>query len=100
MSAEEHHTRSVVKAISWRAIATLTTTGLVYVFTGEFALALEVGLLELTLKLLFYYLHERTWGAVRWGRIEHPLGLLPVKDKLAPNDLEIIRQRLKDIGYL
>jgi uncharacterized membrane protein len=96
----EHHTRSVIKGVSWRVIATLTTTGLVYAFTGEFALALEVGFLELVLKLLFYYLHERVWGRIPWGRRKHPLELLPVKQELAPDDLETIRQRLEELGYL
>ena len=34
--------RSILKAISWRTWATLTTAVLVYIFTGEFALALTI----------------------------------------------------------
>jgi len=66
----EKHSRSVTKAITWRFIATMTTVVLVYVFTGRLAMALEVGGLELTLKLLFYFLHERGWGKIRWGKVE------------------------------
>ena len=38
--------RSVLKAISWRTWATVTTAVLVFIFTGKFALAITIGLLE------------------------------------------------------
>ena len=60
--------RSVAKTISWRIVATLTTTSLVFIFTGSLELAIEVGLIEVVLKLLFYYLHERAWLVVSWGK--------------------------------
>jgi adenylylsulfate kinase len=63
----EHRLRSLLKTISWRMIATLTMAGLVYLFTGKFALAAKVGLLEAMLKMVFYYLHERAWGRICWG---------------------------------
>jgi len=100
MHTSENHTRSVIKTITWRVIATLTTAGLVFAFTGKFTLALEIGFFEVVLKLLFGYLHERVWSLVPWGRKKHPLDLLPVKQELAPEDLEIIRRRLKELGYL
>lgn len=62
--------RSIVKAIIWRFIATATTFGLVLIFTGKVDLALTVGGLEVFLKLLFYFLHERLWARLHWGRHE------------------------------
>lgn len=50
--------RSWLKALSWRAIAT-TTMSLVYALTGQIELMVGVGLLDLILKLIFYFLHER-----------------------------------------
>ena len=35
--------RSVLKAISWRTWATVTTAVLVFIFTGKFALAITIG---------------------------------------------------------
>ena len=64
---KEKHSRSVVKALSWRVIATLTTMTAVFIISGEIILALEVGALEASAKLLFYYLHERAWGNISWG---------------------------------
>jgi len=39
----------------------------VYFVTGDLALVASVGAVDVSAKLLFYYLHERTWGKVRWG---------------------------------
>ena len=64
----ENHRRSVVKALSWRVIATMTTMVAVYFITEEWLIALEVGAIEATAKLFFYYLHERTWLRIKWGR--------------------------------
>jgi uncharacterized membrane protein len=63
----DKHSKSVIKSFSWRAIATLTTMFLVFIFTGKTALALGVGFFDVTLKLIFYYFHERAWNNVKWG---------------------------------
>jgi len=39
----------------------------VFVVTGDLALVASVGVVDVTAKLFFYYLHERTWGRVHWG---------------------------------
>ena len=66
----ETHVRSVAKAVSWRIVATLTTVLLVYVFTGNLVVSGGVGLTELLSKLLIYYVHERVWNAIGFGRIK------------------------------
>lgn len=63
----ELHKRTLVKTISWRVVATTTTMGLVYLFTGELSLSLGVGVLEVVSKMLLYYVHERMWNRVDWG---------------------------------
>ena len=70
-----------MKAVSWRTVATTTTTmSLVYALTGQVELMVGVGLLDLILKLIFYFLHERAWDMIRFGRTIHaherPLSLL------------------------
>ena len=68
----ETRKRSVVKALSWRAWATITTAIIVFIFTGEFALALTVGFLEVFVKMGLYVLHERLWQKIRYGKQEIP----------------------------
>jgi adenylylsulfate kinase len=61
--------RSGAKAVTWRVIAATTTTmSLVYFFTGELDLSLGVGFFDVLLKLAFYFLHERAWDRVWYGR--------------------------------
>jgi len=57
-----------MKAISWRIIATLTTVLLVFVFTRNFVISFGVGFLEFFSKILVYYLHERVWNLIQYGR--------------------------------
>lgn len=65
---KETHVRSILKGITWRIIATLTTVTLVFIFTRDITLSAQVGILDITLKLVFYYLHERGWNMIKWGR--------------------------------
>jgi adenylylsulfate kinase len=60
--------RSVVKALTWRFIATTTTVSLVYIGTGNIELAAHVGAADVVIKLFFYYVHERAWGRISWHR--------------------------------
>ncbi|MDG1146856.1 MAG: adenylyl-sulfate kinase [Crocinitomicaceae bacterium] len=84
--------RSIVKAISWRAIALVTTMVIVYLFTGEIETAIKAGVVETGFKLFFYWMHERMWFKVRWGRKKiEPFNLwftgLPLSGKTTIADL-------------
>jgi uncharacterized membrane protein len=60
--------RSMVKAISWRIVATLTTILLVVIFSKDLALGTIVGITELIVKTVVYYVHERVWNLSNFGR--------------------------------
>ena len=66
--SKETKLRSIIKAFSWRLIATLTTFLLVYFATGELILAAGIGALDLTIKLVLYFFHERVWNLINWGK--------------------------------
>lgn len=66
----ETHMRSVVKAVSWRVLATMTTTGLVFLVTRELTVAVAIGGLEFISKLGLYWMHERLWNRLRFGKTE------------------------------
>lgn len=61
--------RSIVKALSWRFLGTLDTFLLGYLITGRVGLAGAIASTEVFTKTTLYYLHERGWSAVRWGRV-------------------------------
>ena len=67
----EKRGRSIVKALSWRFLATVTTMLAVYGFTGEATLSLGIGAVDLFVKLALYYFHERTWNTIAWGKAEY-----------------------------
>ncbi|MCP4153933.1 MAG: DUF2061 domain-containing protein [bacterium] len=96
----ETKTRSMVKAVSWRIVATSITVILAYMLTGKTDIALKLGALDLVVKLLAYFLHERLWGIIKLGRKEHPLEQFKVKRELEDNDKEIIKEKLEELGYL
>ena len=67
----EARTRSVIKALTWRFIATCTTMALVYLATRDLEIMGAVGAADVLIKLFFYYCHERAWGRIPWGRNVH-----------------------------
>ena len=96
----ETKSRSIVKALSWRTWATLTTAALVFIFTGKLALALTVGLLEVFAKMGLYFIHERLWQRIGFGKKEIPSFVLwftglPASGKKALAD-RVFQQLVKD----
>lgn len=61
----ESHTRSLVKGITWRFVATMTTVIVSWLVIGDVSAALEIGFFECVLKIFIYYLHERIWALPR-----------------------------------
>jgi uncharacterized membrane protein len=60
--------RSVIKTISWRIVGTLDTILISWLITGQIALALSIGSIELITKMLLYFFHERIWNKIKWGK--------------------------------
>jgi uncharacterized membrane protein len=68
----ETQSRSIVKALSWRVLAGLITAGVALSMTGQLKFAAEIGLIDTVVKLGVYFLHERAWNRVRFGRVVAP----------------------------
>jgi adenylylsulfate kinase len=111
----ETNTRSIVKGISWRIFATSTTIIIVYLFFGRLDLAIAAGLLETIAKIALYYVHERGWNKIKFGRKRiEPFNLwftgLPLSgkttladkvfDELKKQDIPLERLDSKDIREL
>ncbi len=64
----EGHLRSFVKAASWRVTGTVDTFILGFLFTGSLKLAGSIASTEVVTKLGLFYLHERAWNRLSWGR--------------------------------
>ena len=64
----EQKRRSIIKTISWRFWATVTTIALVFLFVGEVKVAFSIGAFEVVLKMILYFLHERMWNKIKFGK--------------------------------
>lgn len=61
----ETKSRSLLKTISWRILATLTTFLISWLVTGSAALGFAIANIEFWAKIVLYYIHERTWNKFR-----------------------------------
>jgi len=68
----ESKRRSFVKALSWRFLSTFITCGIVWLLTGKSHFAVTVGVLDTIIKLWVYFLHERLWLKIAFGKIKFP----------------------------
>ncbi len=68
----ESKRRSLAKTISWRFWATLTTMLLVWIFTGRVDWAAAIGGIEVAVKIILYFVHERAWNNIHYGKKTKP----------------------------
>lgn len=66
----EKHSRSIVKAICYRIISMTADTVAAYIFTESIVKTLSIVLVVNTYSTIIYFLHERLWANIHWGRIE------------------------------
>jgi uncharacterized membrane protein len=67
----ETHSRSVLKAVSWRTLGTLDTFAISWFMTGRVEVAGSIAGMEIITKIAWYYLHERIWAIISWGRRQY-----------------------------
>jgi uncharacterized membrane protein len=60
--------RSFVKALSYRIWGTLSSFAVAFVLTGSAELSGLIAFWETVIKVGIYYVHERGWNLVQWGR--------------------------------
>jgi uncharacterized membrane protein len=65
---QETRTRSLVKTILWRIIATGVTLFVAYGYTRSLSGAGEIALTAAIISMIAYYIHERLWNKTDWGR--------------------------------
>ena len=65
-------TRSIVRLISWRVIGGSVTAGIVYFVSKAGANAGETAsiifICQFTINAILYYIHDRLWNMLQWGR--------------------------------
>jgi len=65
---EETGKRSVVKTISWRLLATIALFVIGGLITGSWGIATALIGVDIVVKSILYYAHERLWNKLNYGR--------------------------------
>jgi uncharacterized membrane protein len=60
--------RSIAKALTWRALASLATFIISYTLTGDIVAATGIASVQVFVNLFLYYVHERIWNKIDWGQ--------------------------------
>lgn len=64
----EWHARSLIKTITYRFLIIVSNGVLVYILTGDTSFTYEVMAYSTIISTIIYYLHERVWNHIHWGR--------------------------------
>jgi len=59
--------RSIVKAITYRAIIVFLDFVVVYLLTGKVEVAAAFMVVSNIYTTILYFLHERVWAGIKWG---------------------------------
>jgi len=68
----ESNSRSIAKAISYRVLGSASTALIVYVFIHDAKLSVGAGLVDSIVKIGAYFVHERIWDHISYGRAKPP----------------------------
>ena len=61
--------RSILKTVTYRVAGLFVTFGVAWLLTGRADLATYIGMGDFAVKVGVYYVHERLWTRVRFGRM-------------------------------
>lgn len=56
---------ALMKTLTYGIMHIVVATGLAYVITGSWAIAISIGLLEPVVQTVFFYMHERVWERLK-----------------------------------
>jgi len=66
----DKHYRSFIKAVSWRVTGSVDTMVISFLITGKLKWALTITGVEVFTKIGLYYVHERVWEKLSFGRLK------------------------------
>jgi uncharacterized membrane protein len=64
--------RSLIKSFTWRFVGSLDTFILSWIVTHRLRYAVSIASVEALTKIGLYFVHERVWRRVAWGRLDTP----------------------------
>lgn len=67
--ATETLQRSILKTVSYRVAILILDFTSIYLFTGQIKVAFGFMLVSNIYTTIGYFIHERIWDKIRWGKI-------------------------------
>jgi uncharacterized membrane protein len=67
---KETKKRSITKALTYRFWQSLNTFLISLVITGKIDMAAAIVSVEVVVKIVIYFFHERIWSKIRWGLVK------------------------------
>ncbi len=64
----ETHRRAIAKAVTYRLLGSFVTFLIALALAGELRLAVGIGIADTVLKIFAFYIHERLWNFIGFGR--------------------------------
>jgi uncharacterized membrane protein len=94
--------RHILKSISYRIYSTCITIGISIAVTGNAAFGLSIGLVDFSVKIFTYYIHERIWFRIPFGlqkprKIHSDINWNPGEDDSSHTQVSFIEFEDKDI---
>ncbi len=68
MSFQEKHKRSIAKAITFRIMVMFSDFVIITTITHSYNIAIGIIIFSNIGSTIFYYIHERIWDKISWGR--------------------------------
>jgi uncharacterized membrane protein len=62
--------RSLVKTITWRITGSSATFLIAWLISGNLLIAGPIAIAQLIMNTVLYYIHERVWNIIKWGRTD------------------------------
>lgn len=71
------HWRTLVKGICWEFSGFLTLGFITWLWYGSWQVATKFALIYTIIRVIFFYIHERIWKHIKWGRYNNNNGHTP-----------------------
>jgi uncharacterized membrane protein len=68
----DSNARSIAKAVSYRLFGSLSTALIVFIYNRNVTTSLAIGALDAVAKIGLYFVHERLWNHIDFGRPKPP----------------------------
>jgi uncharacterized membrane protein len=68
MSYYDHHKRSIAKSIGYISLLVISDWIVSLVITKQISLSLNITFYSNLVALIIYFIHERAWNHIHWGK--------------------------------